>query len=102
MYAEEWPVLLAAPARNQQQQACKILRLFPEVVNHFLREHTTDQAIAKYDVSVLRLMQPANIILQKCPYDLTANFYKVVDVYDEGTLNDVFIDRDDQSIRHSL
>lgn len=59
-----------------------------------------DQAIPKYEAAILRYMQLANMTLQRYAEDLISKSCKVADLYDEGTLNDVFIERVDASIRN--
>lgn len=73
-----------------------------KAVNCFLVRYATDAAIAKYDVTILRYMQPASTTPQQFVDDLIAKSCKGADVYDMSTLKDVFIESIDVFIRLSL
>lgn len=47
-------------------------------------------------------MRPSTITLQQYENDLVANLCEVADFYSEGTLNDVFVEGFDATIRHNL
>lgn len=72
------------------------------MVKYLSKKNAADQAIAEYDTTFLRYLQQANITPQQYDDDLIANSCKVANVYNEGTLNDLFIKEVDQSISHSL
>lgn len=93
---------LAASARSEQQRSHKLLHSYPEAVDYHLKNYANDQAIAEYDASVLRYMQPASMTFQQYAGDLIAKSRKDADVYDEDTPNNVFIEEVNQSLRHSL
>lgn len=50
----------------------------------------------------MRYSQPSNMTPQKYIDDWIAKPCKVADVYDEGTLNNVFIGGDDESRKYTL
>lgn len=86
-------------------QTCKlrkILRSYPEMISYSLKKYATDQTITKYDAAVLRYIQLAYMTSQQHAHDLVAKSYKVADVHDEETPNEVFIKRVDASIGNSL
>lgn len=72
------------------------------MVNYLLKEYTTGHAFAEYEGTILRYMQPANMIPRQYVGSPIGKSGTVANVYDECTLNDVFIEGGDQSIRHSL
>lgn len=71
-------------------------------MNYFLKKLVTDLVIAKFDAAILWYMQLANITSQEYADYLVAKSCKVADVYDEGKLNDVFIERVISSIGEIL
>lgn len=68
------------------------------MVKYLLKECDSDQAIAEHDASILRYMQPASMTPQQCVDKIIAKSDRVVDVCDEGTLDDVAIDGVDSPI----
>lgn len=102
MCAEDRTAPIIVSERNIDKRSRKLLRFYPELVNYFLKKYVTDQAIVEYDVAIFRYMQPAHMTLQQYAEDLVAKSYKVADVCDEGTLEDVFIESGDASILHSI
>lgn len=58
--------------------------------------------MTNYDAAILRYMLPTNMFPLKYAEDLVAKSCKVTDVYEQETLNDVFIEGVDESIHHSL
>lgn len=91
LYGQDPLALLAVSFCGDQPWFHKFLRLFPEVLDHFLTKYSTRQAIAKYDVTIFHYVQPANMTSQQFSDDLIAKSCKVAGVYDESTLNHVFI-----------
>lgn len=67
-----------------------------------LRKIATDQEIAKINSAVLRYTKPTNMTTRQYPEDLHAKPCKVADVYDESTLNDIFIKGVDFTICHRV
>lgn len=60
------------------------------------------QVIVEFDIAILRYMQPDNTTPHQYVGDLVSKSCKVADVYDEGTLDDVFIEKMDSSFQHRL
>lgn len=103
MCAENQPALLAAFVRNEPHRSRKVLRLYPEVVNYFLKKYAADQSIAEYDATILWYTPPANMTTtQQYASDQITKSGKDADVYNESTPNEVFTKDVDQPIRHSL
>lgn len=65
-------------------------------------QFVTDRAIAELEAALLCFKQPSIMIPQQYVDELDAKSCKVDDVYDKGTINDIFIERFNASIRHSL
>lgn len=80
----------------------KIIRFYRELINYFLKRYATDQEIAKYDGASLLYMQQASMIPQRYTNDLVVKSCKVTDVYDKGTLKDIFIENFVACIHHIL
>lgn len=76
--------------------------MYLEILTFLMKKFATDPAMAEFDTAVLRYMQPANMTTQQYADVQLTNTCKVVDMYDESTLKDVFIGGMDLSIRHSL
>lgn len=72
------------------------------MVNYLSKNYATNQATAEDDAVVLRYVQPSNMTRQQYANDLVARSCKAADVFNESTLNVVFIKAYDTSIRHSL
>lgn len=70
--------------------------------SYLLIKYAWDQAIAENDVAVQRNVQPSNMTMERYDDDLNAKSCKGAGVYNESTLNDVFSEGADASIRHSL
>lgn len=92
---------ISASVRNVENRFRKLLQSYPDEVTYFLKTFVTDQATAKFYAAILRYMQPAYMKPQQYAHDLVANTCIVADVYDEYTLNVVFTEGVDPSIRHS-
>lgn len=72
------------------------------MVNYLIKKDATHDAITEYDIVILRYVQPDNTNSQQYDDDLVAKLCKIADVYDEGILNDVFIEGVYKFICHSL
>lgn len=72
------------------------------MIKYLFKTFVTSQAVAEYDASILRNKQTSSLTTQQYTDDTIAKSCKVVDVYDESTLNDVILKGIDPSIRHSL
>lgn len=93
---------IAASVRNTDNRSRKRLRSYLKVVNYFLKKLVKDQAITEFNAAILRYMQQANMTPQRYTEDLVAKSCKVADVYNKGTLNDVFLEEVDSSFRRNL
>lgn len=80
----------------------KLFRPYRDIVNYFLTKFDSDRRNAKTVSAVLRCTQPASMFSMLYADDLYANSCKVADIYDETTVNHIFIERVDSSIFHSL
>lgn len=69
---------------------------------YLLKKYATDQAIAEIDAAIQCYVHLSNMTSQQYGYDVIDESFKVADAYDKSTLNDVFIESLDASIRHSL
>lgn len=78
------------------------MRSYPKVVNLLLKNVAADQAIAIFDVFVLRCMQPVDMTMQLYTIDLTTKSCKLDDVFVEEKLNDAFIEGVGSSFSPSL
>lgn len=83
-------------------RSLKVLLSYPEVMNYLSKKYKTDLAIVRNNVATLRYVQLSNMAPQQYADDLIAKSCKVVDVYYESTLNDVFIEGFDAGTKHSL
>lgn len=63
--------------------------------------NANDQAISKMDSAILQYFQPASVVLKQRFGDLYMDSFKITDVFDEYSLNDIFIAEVDFSIWHS-
>lgn len=77
--------------RNYDSMSRKRLLSSTDVVSYISNKYATNQAIAEYDGKILRNVQPANMTLKQYDDDLVVKAYRVTDVYDKGTLNNVII-----------
>lgn len=59
-----------------------------------------NQTISQFEVEILLYIKISNMTPQRCPDSLVAKFWRVADVYEEGTLKDVFVEGVDASFRH--
>lgn len=73
-----------------------------EAVNVLLMKFANNQAIADMDAAALHYTQPPSVPLMQYADDNYAKSCKAVDVHDESTLNNIFIESVDSSIFHSL
>lgn len=67
MCAEDRTAPLAATVRNNKIRPRKRLRSYPEVAKYLLKKYATDAAIAEYDATILRYMQPASMTPNSSP-----------------------------------
>lgn len=77
-------------------------RSYPEAVHHYLTKLATGQSIAKVDAVIIHSMQLWHITPLQCVNGLAAKSCKVADVYDDATLNEVFLYEIDVSTRQSM
>lgn len=88
--------------RDEQLHFRTLLRSYPEIVNYPLKKNASKQATAEYDSEILRYEQPKIMTPLQFADDLMAKLGKVADLYHKSTVNDVFIERVNASIGHSL
>lgn len=61
MYVEDSLARFPASICNEEQQSQKLLRPYLEIVRYYLKTFATDWAVAEYDTSILRYMQPLSV-----------------------------------------
>lgn len=91
-----------ACVRNEEQEASKLLRFYPEVVNYMLKKYTTGQATAENEGAIQRCVRSPNMTLRQHADDLIAKSCKSIDVNDERILNGYFIEGVDAPIWRNL
>lgn len=91
-----------ASVRNEDIWFRKLFCSYPQVVICTLKKYATDQMIAENASAVLRYVQLSRMTPQQYVDHLIARPFKLDDVYNEGTLSDVFIKGLDASIKYSL
>lgn len=90
MSAADKSSLFAASVGNADARPRKLLRSNAEVVKYLLKKFATHQAIAEFDVAIMLYMQKATMTPQQYTYVSVAKPWKLVDVYDKRTFNNVF------------
>lgn len=75
---------------------------YPIVVNHLLKSYARYEAITEENAATLFLTKFSTIMPLYYGEALFAKTMRVEDVYDDRTLNDTFINRADELIRHGL
>lgn len=65
--------------------------IIPPAINYLLKKLATNQAIIKFDAAILHYKQLLNRTPQQYFEDLIYKSCNVANVYEEGTLNGVFI-----------
>lgn len=75
---------------------------YPEGVHNSLRKNAHNEVIARANAALIRLKQPTNKTQLQCGDALFAKVIRVGDVYDEGKLNEKFIENVDESMRYTL
>lgn len=78
----------------------KLLQTYPQFLNYILK-YATSGVIVKQKARNLRHAQPTNMTPHQLADNLVSKSRKIGEVHDKGTLNDVFVDGDDASIRNS-
>lgn len=77
-------------------------RFYQELVSHLLKRYTYNEAIAEANAAIFRPTQSAIMTPLKNSKALLTIASHLKNVYDEDTLDDTFIERVDELIRHSL
>lgn len=80
----------------------KLLQLYPEIFNYLLKKFANHQAIAEMDFTNLCYSKLAHMAPMQYFDVLSAKFWKVVDDYDESTINNIVTESVVSSIYHSL
>lgn len=73
-----------------------------QVATFFLKKHATSEIIEQTLSNITRFVQPSNMILNQYAEELMTKILWSGDVYEEYTLNEIFIEGLDASIRHSV
>lgn len=89
MCAEEEPSPGTGSVRNYDAKSCKRFPSYSEGIGYLFKKIATDQAIIEFDAAILWYMQPLNMTPQQYADGLVAKSFKVANIYDEGSLNDV-------------
>lgn len=100
--AENGLSFFTCSVRNNKPKLWKLLGSYPELSKYLLGIYVTDKANENDDTANLRYVHPSNITRHENAADIIAKSCNVADVYDEGILNDVSIDRVCESFPHSL
>lgn len=79
-----------------------LLRSYLVVVNYLFKMFANDQEIAEMDFKNLRYIQPADMASIQYDNYLNAKSCEIKNVYDESTLNVIFIEGINSSICHSI
>lgn len=102
MYAKKRFAPFASSVCNPKQSPQTLLQLYLALGDYLLKTIFAHQAVADYDTSILRYMHPSIITPTQCAYNVIARACKVAIIYGNNTLNDVFIEGVDSSIRRSI
>lgn len=85
-------VSIATLLHNVVNQSHELLRWYSVVKNSLKNKFVTDQAIAECDFPILRYIRRDNVKSQHYGDGLIAKSWKMVNVCDVDTLNNVFIE----------
>lgn len=102
MFKEDGSSQFTALVRNEKTKLRKLLRFYPEQVNFLLEKYKTDQATAESNELIMRYAPLVNKAPQQCADDFIAKACKIADLYDESTVNVVFIGCFDASVGQNL
>lgn len=80
----------------------KLLRSYTEAANYLLKKFETEIAIAKINSKILPYIQLAHMTPVQYANNYSAKSCKVADIYDESTLNNIFIQDVDPSTCYRL
>lgn len=78
------------------------LQSYVEVVKHFLKSNSHNEVFSEACEAILRFTRAASMMPPQYGKALLAKAIRVGDVYDEGTLNDTFMEGGDELIRSNL
>lgn len=96
--AEERSSPFAASLHRDDTPSGKLFQFYVEVVKNLWEKFPVDQTIAENDTAIPRDVQPSNVTPHQYVDDPVAKSSKTVDVFDENSLIDVFIEGVDVSI----
>lgn len=77
-------------------------RSYAELDKYFLKKYAIDRGIELFDTATLQCMQPSNMNRQQDADNTVAKPRKVPDVYEDETLNEVFIEAVDAPLSNTL
>lgn len=95
------PVVLSVNTVRPTSQI-KLPCSYPETVSYPHKKDANHQRIASVDFTNSRNKEHTNITLIPCANDIYANLWKMASVFNESTLNEIFIDRVEPIICHSF
>lgn len=79
-----------------------LLRIYLEVINYLLKKFANNEVKAEMDSKILRYSEQAYMTFMRYADDLHGKSCKVANVFDESTLNYIFIESVNPSVFQSL